>query len=792
MFDTDTIKRKIEDHIRAEAARSYTSATTWEYWTALSRTIVEDLSERWEKTRHLYAAGRQAHYLSAEFLVGRSLQNNLVNLGVYDRVRTAVAAHGVDLGELEEIEADAALGNGGLGRLAACFLDSAATNALPVTGYGILYRYGLFRQEIENGFQHEYPDAWMERGYPWLIRRDDDRQCIHYNDMDVWAVPYDLPVIGFGSENVNTIRLWKAEPAEEFDFNLFNSQRFDDAVIQRNRVNDIWRVLYPNDTSYEGKVLRVRQQYFFVSASLQDIVKKHKAHHGDDLSLFAEMHSVQLNDTHPSIGIPELMRILTLEHGLAWETAWEVTRKTFAYTNHTILGEALEKWDIGIFQFLFPEIADIVRRIDAQFRTEMAARGVMHDKIHTMAPIGDGKVQMAWLACYGSYSINGVAALHTQILKSVTLRDWYQTYPDRFSNKTNGVTPRRWLRVCNPELAALLTELSGGEEWVTDMDRLCELEKYADDPDVMRRFLEIKQEKKRQLAAFVRKTEGLELDPESIFDIHIKRLHEYKRQLLNALQILHLYFRIKDNPALDIPPQTFFFGAKAAPGYLRAKAIIKLINEIARVVDSDPQVAGRLKVVFVRNYNVSAAERLFPAADISEQISLAGLEASGTGNMKFMMNGAVTLGTLDGANVEIAKIVGEENIHIFGVRVEDMEATRAYYNPKWHYQNIPGLKRVLDALVDGTLLDGGTGMFQDLFSSLLGGSNWQPADPYFILGDFKDYVNARNQMIESYKDRRNWAKKCWINIVRSGIFSSDRTIREYAQGIWHIERNPVA
>ena len=791
MLDSTSFRKQIEAHIRAEAARSHENASPWEYWTALSRTIVENIADSWEKTRIRYNAGRQAHYFSAEFLVGRSLQNNLVNLGIHEDVRAVVASHGIDLGELEEMETDAALGNGGLGRLAACFLDSAATCELPVTGYGILYRYGLFRQEIENGFQHEYPDVWMERGYPWLIRRDSDRQCIHYNDMEVWAVPYDLPVIGYGTENINTLRLWKAEPAEEFDFNLFNSQRFDDAVVQRNRVNDIWRVLYPNDTSYEGKVLRVRQQYFFVSASLQDIVQKHKVDHGNDLSNFAEYHAVQLNDTHPSIGIPELMRILTQDHGIEWAAAWDVTRKTFAYTNHTILAEALEKWDIGIFQYLFPPIAEIVRKIDLQFRTEMAARGVMHDKIHVMAPIGDGKVQMAWLACYGGYSINGVAALHTQILRNRTLRDWYQVFPDRFSNKTNGVTPRRWLRVCNPELSALFTELTGSEDWVKDLDRLKSLEKYADDPVVLQRFLDIKKEKKRQLAEFVLKAEGLELNPDSVFDIQIKRLHEYKRQLMNALQILHLYFRLKDNPALDLPPQTFIFGAKAAPGYLRAKAVIKLIGEIARLVNEDKSVAGRLRVVFVHNYNVSSAEMLFPAADISEQISTAGLEASGTGNMKFMMNGAVTLGTMDGANVEIAKAVGEENIQIFGVRIEDMEATRAYYNPKWQYQNIPGLKRVMDALVDGTLGDGGTGMFQDLFQSLLYGSNWQPADPYYVLGDFKDYVIARDLLVGSFRDRQAWARKCWINIVRSGMFSSDRTIQEYAKDIWRIETKPA-
>jgi len=791
MTCTDTIKARIEAHLRAEAARSHTSASPWEYWTALSRTIVETIADNWEKTRNRYAVGRQAHYFSAEFLVGRSLQNNLVNLGLYDTVRDAVAQHGFDLGELEELEADAALGNGGLGRLAACFMDSAATSETPLTGYGILYRYGLFRQEIENGFQHEYPDVWMERGYPWLVRRDGDRQCVRYNDMEVWAVPYDLPVIGYGTGNINTIRLWKAEPAEEFDFNLFNSQRFDDAVVQRNRVNDIWRVLYPNDTSYDGKVLRVRQQYFFVSASLQDIVRKHKEAHGGDLSVFADFHAIQLNDTHPAIGIPELMRILTEEHGMEWEQAWEITRKTFAYTNHTILSEALEKWDIGIFHYLFPGLVEIVRRIDTQFRAEMAGRGVSHDRIQLMAPIGDGKAQMASIACYGSFSINGVAALHTQILRNRVLRDWHQVFPERFSNKTNGVTPRRWLRVSNPELAALLTELSGGEDWIRDLDKLAPLESFADDPAVLQRFLDIKQEKKRQLAAFLHQNEGVHVDPESVFDIQVKRLHEYKRQLMNALQILHLYHRLLDDPALAMPPQTFIFGAKAAPGYFRAKAVIKLINEIARVVNRDPAMQGRLRVVFAHNYNVTAGEKLFPAADISEQISTAGFEASGTGNMKFMMNGAITLGTLDGANVEIAEAVGPENIQIFGVRTEDMEATRSYYNPRWHYQNTPGLKRVLDALVDGTLSDGGTGMFRDLYDHLLNGSDWQPADPYFVLGDFKDYGIARNLLVESYADRMAWARRCWINIVRSGRFSSDRTIADYARDIWKVESMPI-
>ncbi len=781
------LEEQMQAHVKAETGLSLENASARDYWTALSKSVVEIISDNFQATREKYSKVRQAHYLSAEFLEGRSLLNNLVNLGIYDQAKEALASFGYDITDILEEETDPALGNGGLGRLAACFLDSCATLNLPVNGYGILYRYGLFRQAIENGFQKEYPDSWMERGYPFTLARYDEKVKIHYNDIDVWAIPFDLPITGYGTKNINLLRLWKAEPAEEFDFNLFNSQRFDDAVIERNRVNDIWRVLYPNDTSYDGKVLRVRQQYFFVSASLQDIVRKYKAVHGDDMKDFAKYNAIQLNDTHPVIGIPELMRILVDENGVKWEDAWEIVKDTFAYTNHTIMAEALEKWDISIFRFLFPRIFEIVEGINNQFRAQMYEAGLYSELIDRMSPLADGKVQMAWLAIYGSHSVNGVAALHTDILKNETLADWYKIYPEKFSNKTNGVTPRRWLRTCNPDLAALITELLGSDKWVTDLDQLKTLEKYKDDKAVMKKLLAIKKKNKQRLADHLKKTYDIDLNVDSVFDVQIKRLHEYKRQLLNALYALNLYDRIKENPKLDLPPVTILFGAKAAPGYFRAKAIIKFINEIAKMIDNDPDMKGRLKVVFVENYNVSNGEKMFPAADVSEQISTAGLEASGTGNMKFMMNGAVTLGTLDGANVEIAEAVGNDNIYIFGCRSQDMAATKAYYNPQWQYENIPGIKKALDRLVDGTFDDAGTGMFHDLYNGILYGTNWQPGDPYYVLGDFDDYRKTRDRLYTDYKDEMKWAQMCWINICNSGKFSSDRTIAEYAKEIWDVK-----
>ena len=785
-----SLEEQLKSQVRAVSGRPERVSTEMEAWQGLSAAIIDRIADRWHATERTYAVGRMEHYFSAEFLMGRALLNNLSNLGMVDEAREALAALGKDLSVVLEEEPDAALGNGGLGRLAACFLDSCATLDLPVAGYGILYRYGLFKQLFDNGFQTEHPDPWMEEGYPFVIRREEEQRIVRYADLTVRAVPYDMPITGYGTKNVNTLRLWKAEPMEDFDYDAFNSQRFTDAIVDRERTMDISRVLYPNDTTFEGKVLRVRQQYFFCSASLQAIVDNYVAEHGDDLRGFAQFNAVQLNDTHPVLAIPELMRILMDEHGLGWEEAWEVVSHTFAYTNHTVLAEALETWDIHIFDRLFPRISEIVREIDRRFRLDMSERGVDSATIDYMAPVSGNTVRMAWIACYASYSINGVAALHTEIIKRETLKEWYAIWPERFNNKTNGVTPRRWLKQCNPRLATLLDEVTGSDRWVTDLD---ELAKFTDagNSDLYARLSQIKHANKVDFAAWVKAREGVEIDPDAIFDVQIKRLHEYKRQLLNAFYVLDLYFRIKDNPALDVPKRVFVFGAKAAPGYIRAKAIIKLINTIADLVNNDPDINGRIKVVFVHNYNVSPAEHIIPAADVSEQISMAGKEASGTSNMKFMMNGALTLGTLDGANVEILEAVGEENAYIFGATDDELPELRRHYDPRWHYENVPGLKRVIDALTDGTLNDSNSGWFHDLRWSLLE-SGYEPADVYYVLGDFASYREAKDRMAQDYRDQEAWARKAWINITRSGRFSSDRTISDYAREVWHINAEPIA
>lgn len=778
-------------HVRAAAGTSPEHASTRKFWTGLSRNIQERIADDWERTRQTYNATRQQHYFSAEFLMGRALLNNLTNLGLVEEAQAAARELGHELTDVLEVENDAALGNGGLGRLAACFLDSAVTQDYPVTGYGILYRFGLFRQSFDNGFQVERPDPWREEEYPFTIRRASDQLVVHFDDMKVRAIPYDMPITGYGTRNVGTLRLWKAEPWEEFDYDAFNSQRFTDAIIERERVSDICRVLYPNDTTYEGKKLRVRQQYFFTSASLQAMIRSHLAHHGH-LSNFAEYHSVQLNDTHPVLAIPELMRLLMDEHGMGWEEAWEIVSNTFAYTNHTVLTEALEQWDQQIFQQLFWRVWEIIAEIDRRFRIERSAEGVDGVTIQRMAPIQHGVVHMAWIACYAAYSINGVAALHTEIIKRETLADWHALWPEKFNNKTNGVTPRRWLRMINPRLSALLTRLSGGDAWVTDLDNLKELRSYASDESVMQELREIKAANKRDFAEWIAERQGVVIDPDSIFDVQIKRLHEYKRQLLNALYVLDLYFRIKEDHQRDLPPRTVIFGAKAAPGYTRAKAIIKLINAIADLVNNDPVVSPLLKVVFVENYNVSPAEHILPASDVSEQISTAGKEASGTSNMKFMMNGALTLGTMDGANVEIVDSVGEENAYIFGAREEELPELRADYKPYELYESVPGLKRTLDALDNGTLHDDYTGWFYDLKQSLIHGYGEGASDTYYVLGDFADYREVRDRMAADYAaDPQGWAQKAWVNICESGRFSSDRTIRDYATEVWKLEPAPI-
>lgn len=785
-MDKTILAQKVASHLFAEFGKSVDKASEHEFWTALSRAVMETLGPDWEKSRELYREGRQVHYFSAEFLVGRSLLNNLINRDLLEPVRAVVEEAGFDLDTILEEETDPALGNGGLGRLAACFLDSSATMNLPVTGHGLLYRYGLFRQEIEHGHQKEYPDAWRELPYPFLVSRREDKVLVRFRDMDVYAVPFDLPVTGHGTRNVNTLRLWKVEPAEEFDFNLFNSQRFDDAVIQRNRVMDICRVLYPNDTSYDGKVLRVRQQYLFVSASLQTIVRCYRERHGYDFSHFSAEHVIQLNDTHPVLAIPELMRLLIDENRQSWREAWAIVTEVFAFTNHTIMQEALEKWDLEIFRFLFPRILEILEKIDAQFRQEAFDFGFNEQEIETLAPIHDVKAHMALLALYASRSVNGVAKIHSEILKQEVFNPFYRWWPEKFSNKTNGVTPRRWLDLCNPSLSSMLTRLYGSNRWLTDMEGLKELLPYASDPGEMRNLLAIKRANKEKLASLILKREGVVLDSSFIFDVQVKRLHEYKRQLMNALDIVDRYFRLKEEPTLDVPPVAYIFGAKAAPGYFLAKAVIKFINEVAFMVNEDLDVNAKMRVVFLHNYNVSLAEEIFPAADISEQISTVGMEASGTGNMKFMMNGALTVGTYDGANIEILEQVGEGNIFMFGPRLKDFPDTKKFYTSYWQYENIDGLKRAVDTLIDGTLSDGNTGMFRALYDSLLQGSSHQKADPYYVLGDFREFREARSAAHSAYRNQIDWAAMCWNNICSSGYFSSDRTIGDYAAEIWQV------
>ncbi|MFN8048350.1 MAG: glycogen/starch/alpha-glucan phosphorylase [Ancrocorticia sp.] len=777
--------------VRSASGKTTRSSNTMEFWTGLSGLVVDQIADNWEATTKAYQAGRQEHYFSAEFLMGRALLNNLTNLGLLDEAREAVAAQGQDLADVLEAEHDAALGNGGLGRLAACFLDSCATLDLPVTGYGILYRYGLFKQTIDNGFQNEHPDPWMEEGYPFVIRREEEARYVRFADMDVRAVPYDMPITGYGTKNVNTLRLWKSEPIEEFDYDAFNSQRFTDAIVERERVADLCRVLYPNDTTYEGKVLRVRQQYFFVSASLQTMVDVYLREHGEDLTGFGKLNSVQLNDTHPVLAIPELMRLLLDEHGMSWDDAWAVVQQTFAYTNHTVLAEALEKWEVSIFQKLFPRVFEIVQEIDRRFREELAKAGHHPGKIDYMAPVHGGLVHMAWIACYAAFSINGVAALHTEILKRETLHDWYEIWPEKFNNKTNGVTQRRWLNSCNPGLADLLTRELGSDAWVTDLAKLADITDRGEDESLLRELIGVKRENKERFAKWIEARQGIKIPVDAIYDVQIKRLHEYKRQLLNALYILDLYYRLKDDPSLDVTPRVFIFGAKAAPGYKRAKAIIKLINEIGALINNDPEMEGRLALVWVENYNVTPAEYIIPAADVSEQISTAGKEASGTSNMKFMMNGALTLGTMDGANVEIHEAVGDDNAYIFGAREEELPELRKSYNPREAYETVPGLKRVLDSFVDGTLNDGGTGDFHDLLGTLLDGTSWEPADVYYLLGDFADYREVKDRMAADYRDELKWATMCWNNITLSGRFSSDRTITDYAEQVWKLEKTAI-
>lgn len=783
----ESIKTNMKKYALKNFGKDLKDCNPVEKYTGLSEAVMDEVLPLWMESKKKFEGKKQAYYFSAEYLMGRALSNNLMNLSCIDAVKNMLEEIGIDYNEIEEKENDAALGNGGLGRLAACFLDSAASLNYPLSGYGIRYEYGLFKQGFKNGFQDEKADNWLQYGDPWSIRRESDAVQVHFADGDIKAVPYDTPIIGYKGETINTLRLWKSEPFEPFNFEEFNNQNYDLAVKEKNNAENISKVLYPNDSNREGKKLRLKQQYFFVSASIQDLVNRHKEKYGS-LDNFHHFHAIQLNDTHPTVAIPELMRILTRVENMEWQKAWEITVQTFAYTNHTILSEALEQWDVDLYRELLPDVYRIIELIDNQLRGELLHRGISTEKINSYGIIQDGQIKMAWLSIYGSHSTNGVARLHTEILKTRELKDWADLFPERFNNKTNGITQRRWLLLSNPELSSLITELLGSDRWITKLDELEKLERYADDEDILNRFMDIKMTKKIQLAKYIKEHEEIEIDPNSIFDIQIKRFHEYKRQLLNAFHILDLYYRLKENPDLDIVPRTFIFGGKAAPGYYRAKTVIKFINDIKELINNDPDIRGKIKVVFVKNYRVSYAEKLFPAADVSEQISTAGKEASGTGNMKFMLNGAPTLGTYDGANVEIVEEAGEENNFIFGARVEELTEIDAYYNPWDYYNGIPGLKRVVDSLISGEFNGRAKDQYTDLYDSLLRGTHWHKADVYYVLKDFESYREGQMMVDQAYRDKLGWARKCWINLSKAGKFSSDRTIQDYVKEIWHIEK----
>ncbi len=786
MITQNTVLLELFDaHIKAEQSCGDATPSVYRIHNALAKAVMSHIADDWHKSKLAHESGKRACYLSAEFLVGRAVYNNLLCLGLTEDADRILRQYGACLADLEEIE-DAALGNGGLGRLAACFLDSAATHNLPLAGYGIRYRYGLFKQRFVDGMQHEEADDWTRHGDPWSVRREEDAVSVAFADQTVRAVPYDMPILGYGTSNVGTLRLWQAEPLERFDFALFNAQRYDEASRSKNRAEDISRVLYPNDDTLAGKRLRLKQEYFFSSASIADLMRTHKRLHGDDWSRFAELYAVQLNDTHPVLAIPELVRRLMDMEELSFDDAFAVAQSVFHYTNHTIMAEALEKWSAALVRSVLPRVYQVIRLIDRRLKKDFAKRGMEKEQVRSMAVVDGNTIHMARLAVYASAHTNGVAQIHTQLLTQREMADWYAIFPERFQNKTNGITQRRWLALCNPALAKLITEILGSDRWITDLSALKELERFAEDEQVLRRFIDIKQENKRRLAEHIRRYEGVDLNPDAIFDIQIKRLHEYKRQLLNALAILDIYYGILDGRITDFHPTVFLFGAKAAPGYKRAKAIIKFINVIARVINGDERLNGRMKVVFVHNYNVSYAEKLVCAADISEQISTAGTEASGTGNMKFMLNGTVTLGTYDGANVEIVREAGEQNNFIFGRRVEELAQMKDSYDPMALYNENTRIRRVMDTLVDGTFDDGGTGGFAELHDALLKGASWHKPDHYYLLEDFTSYVDTRLAANSRYQDTLAFAKMSWLNLCNAGMFSSDRTIADYAQNIWGI------
>ena len=749
---------------------SLKDATPQELHEALGQAVMMAISDNWSTSKKTRLHERKAYYISAEYLIGRLVYSNLFNLGILDEMKKLFAERGVDLAVLEDIEDDA-LGNGGLGRLAACFLDSAASTNIPLSGYGLRYKFGLFKQSFDgNGNQVEKADDWTKFGDPWSYRRYNHTVKIHFPDHTVLAVPYDVPIIGYGTKNVGTLRLWQCEAEEELNFDAFNSQDYLRALDAKNKAEDITRVLYPNDSTWDGKRLRIKQQYVLSSASLQDMIRTFKIAHGNDLSRFGEFYAVQLNDTHPALSIPELIRLLEKE-GMSFDEAFKVAQKTFSYTNHTVMGEALEKWPLDLMRSVVPEIVDIICQIDAKLKSE-------HPNLFI---VRDNTAHMANLSVYvGSY-VNGVAEIHTQILKDDCFRDWYNVYPERFQNKTNGITPRRWIGLCNPELTEMIREKVGGD-FLKDLELIGGLKSQINDETVMQ-FNAIKRKKKEQLCGVIAKHEGIMLNPNFMFDVQVKRLHLYKRQLMNILSVVDIYFRLKEGRLPDFYPTVFIFGAKSAPGYMDAKSVIRYINRVARMINNDPEVSDKIKVVFVQNYNCSYAEHIIPAADVSEQISPAGTEASGTGNMKLMLNGAVTLGTLDGANVEIAQEAGMENEYIFGHTVEQINAGRDSYYPRGIYDSNADLRRAINTLVDGTVpTDDG---LRNLFHGLLDWGN--SSDQYRLLLDYESYLDAKLRANRDYADRMAFGKKCLENVASAAKFSSDRTIRQYADEIWHIK-----
>ena len=809
-FEKDVFKRDVRNNVKTLFRKEVEEATPQQLFQAVSYAVKEAIIDDWLATQKQYEKDdpKTVYYMSMEFLLGRALGNNLINMTAYKEVKEALEEMGIDLNVIEDQEPDPALGNGGLGRLAACFLDSLATLGYASYGCGIRYRYGMFKQKIRDGYQVEAPDNWLKDGNPFELRRPeyakevrfggnirveyDETGKTHFvqeNYESVMAIPYDYPIVGYGNHIVNTLRIWDAEAIVDFQLDSFDRGDYHKAVEQENLAKNIVEVLYPNDNHIAGKELRLKQQYFFVSASIQAAITKFKKKHGD-ISKLPEKVTFQMNDTHPTVAVAELMRILLDEENLGWNEAWDITTKCCAYTNHTIMAEALEKWPIDLFSRLLPRIYQIIQEIDRRFVEQVRVQYPGNEeKVKKMAILMDGQVKMAHLAIVAGYSVNGVAKLHTEILKNQELKDFYQMMPEKFNNKTNGITQRRFLMHANPLLADWVTEKLGTKEWITDLSKMSGLKEWLDDEEALKEFMTIKFKNKERLAAYIKEHNGVEVDPRSIFDVQVKRLHEYKRQLLNILHVMYLYNQIKEHPEMSFYPKTYVFGAKASAGYIRAKEIIKLINSVADVINNDRSINGKLKVVFIEDYRVSNAELIFAAADISEQISTASKEASGTGNMKFMMNGAPTLGTMDGANVEIVDEVGIDNAFIFGLRADEVinYEQNGGYNPYDIYNNDPDIRRVVDQLVDGTYANGDKEMYRDLYNSLLNNQGGARADMYFILKDFRSYADAQARAMEAYKDTDKWAKMALKNTACCGKFSADRTIQEYVDDIWHLD-----